>query len=100
MGILVDKITNEERKENILKLRIIFDALGVYYEKVSDYEIRVICPSDSLPFEKYYNLADNNDKGQNDFLEDKDLNVITDDGMIYILADEYGELSWVMYSPR
>lgn len=100
MELMMNKVTNEERKENILKLSIIFDALGVYYEKVSDYEIRVICPSDSLPFEKYYSLYDNNDKGQEDFLEDKDLGVITDDGMIYILADEYGELSWVMYSPR
>jgi hypothetical protein len=92
-------ISDEKRKENIKKIKDVFDMLDVYYENVSDYEIRVICPSDCLPFEKYYKLYNNNDKGQIELLEDKELAIIADDGMIYIEASEYGGLSWVMYSP-
>ena len=94
-----EKEINIIKKTNIEKIKDVFDILNVDYEIVSDYEIRVICPAECLPTKKYYDLCDNNNKGQCELLNDEDLGTVTDDGMIYILADDYGELSWVTYTP-
>jgi hypothetical protein len=38
--------------------------------------------------------------GQKEIINHKEMMVASDEGAIYILADDYGELSWLAVAPR
>jgi len=68
------------------KLKTLFDNLGVYYENISDKEIRVVCPFDRHPNARTITTKE---------LLNKDLICLSDEGSILIMENENGELNWI-----
>ena len=96
------KTTEERKKEIIKQVKEFFNWLDVYYEEVSDFEIRVPCPADTLPYDIFYEMTtkEGAEAGQKEIINHKEMMVASDKGVIYILADDYGELSWLAVAPR
>lgn len=67
------------------KLKMLFDTLGVYYENISDKEIRVVCPFDRHPKARTISTKE---------LLNEDLTCLSDEGSILIMENENGELNW------
>jgi hypothetical protein len=89
----------ETKKEMIKKVKDFFNLLDVYYEEVSDFEIKIPCPADTLPYDIFYEMTAK-EAGQKEIINHKEMMVASDEGAIYILADDYGELSWLAVAPR
>jgi len=81
------------------KLKEVFDLLDVYYEIVSDKEIRVVCPIDAYNEKKYREATQ---KEVVDMIHKCDYNkaqVLEDEGCISIVDCGDDGLSWLGIVP-
>jgi len=81
------------------KLREAFDLLDVYYEIVSDKEIRVVCPIDAYNEEKYRNVSQKEVVDMIRKCDYDEAQVLSDEGCISIVDCSADGLSWLGIVP-